>query len=114
MTCAFTVQDCLGQTVILEHPNWQRHLRRHPEMAAHHGLVSRTLEQPDLVIKDPRAVDAVHFYRRDRALGRTTRRWLRVAVSYAGSSGHGVVTTAHFVRAILPKGQTLWSRRRQS
>jgi hypothetical protein len=110
VTCELTVTDCLGNTVELHHTNWQRHLGRHPEMAAYHALVARTLEAPDQVVADPRAPGEAHFYRRDRGAGRTTQRLLRVVVTYNTRGGPGAVKTAHFVRAIQPKGRVLWKR----
>jgi hypothetical protein len=86
VTCQLTVTDCFGNAVQLEHSNWQKHLTKRPELAAHHDHLGHTLSAPALVIEATRD-GHYHFYRRHFPTLQLRTLWLRVVVAYYPTEG---------------------------
>jgi hypothetical protein len=105
------VTDCIGLAVHLHHDNWQQHiLTAHPEMGPYHEAVAAVLRDPELIIEDPRNPNDAHYYRLGLGQGRYTKQWLRVVVAHSTDGSSGAVKTAHFIRAVRPRGRSIWTR----
>lgn len=73
------LRDVSGRRVVLHAHTWHdKILRRHPELAAAHADVLRTVAHPDHAEIDPVFAERTRYFR--RAVGPS--RWLLVVVSY--------------------------------
>jgi len=72
LSCELDVVDCFGNTVHLDHSNWEKHLDRHPDVVPYHDQLPLVLQVPQIVVKAE--VDgAYHFYRLRSARVRCVR-----------------------------------------
>jgi hypothetical protein len=105
VTCQLTVTDCFGNAVQLEHSNWQKHLTKRPELAAHHDHLGHTLSAPALVIEATRD-GHYHFYRRHFPTLQLRTLWLRVVVAYYPTEGK--IQTAWLSTRVDRRGVQRW------
>ena len=109
VSCDLVVVDCFGETLVLDHSNWQKHLSsgRHLEVVSYHDAFQRALEDPDVVIEAARDGHD-HFYRRGLGQGRYASHYLVVVV--ANFPAGGKIVTWRFTRAIDTRGTQIWKR----
>ena len=100
----------MGLTAILDITTWEHISSRHPEVSDPKS-VSLTLQEPNLVQRDPTDPSLQFYYRlTGRRMGRARRLYMVVIVEDDGDET-GLVKTAYFRSDLLPDGETLWMRR---
>ena len=109
MACGFTVTDCFGRTVTLDHANWQKHLQagRHLEVVPYLPAFPLVLTAPDVVI-EVASNSSYHYFRRGIGQGRFRQAWLCLVVA-TFPRGHRVVTW-RFMPRIAVQGVQRWPR----
>lgn len=105
--CQLTTTDTFGATVLLDHSNWEKHLRYRPELALIHPHLSSVLQDPDVVVEAPDGQR--HFYRKGLVSGRFGEHYIRIIVGHRG--GVWKIMTSWFQRTIDTKGvKIIWWR----
>jgi len=111
VTCQLTTRDRFGDTVSLDHSNWQKHQPRHPEVVPYHHALPLVLADPDLVLEFAATASQErtrHFYRRGVFQGPYAQCYMRVVVGYIV---HGAkIKTVQAINYPRPMGRILWLR----
>jgi hypothetical protein len=109
VTCALSVVDCFGRTVILDHSNWQKHLEAGSrlEVVPYHDRIPEVLRDPDFVMQSDRD-GQYHYYRRGLTSGPHADLFLVLVVGTDG--GLPTLRTWRLRRFANTRGRVVWSR----